>query len=111
MIRGAGPGKFLVLLMVPGPVPVVGWKKLAALPRHTCGGGTSWPRPAVLQSCCLQFGRRGGAPRMETESSRAAGGRVGGGGRGHEGAVGRVVDARGGEGEGERWTESESERE
>ena len=51
MIRGAGPGRYLGLTDGAGAVPVVRWKKLAALPRHTCGGGTSsCPRPAVLQS-------------------------------------------------------------
>lgn len=52
--------------------------------------------------------RRGaGAPRMETARGRAAGEDRGAGG--HEGAVGRVVDARGGEGDGERERDGQRE--
>ena len=116
MIRGAGPGRYLVITDGAGAVPVVGLEEIgcsspARMRRRdqlaAAGGFTALLSPVRETGVSVALGsvaRR--RPRLETARGRAAGDRGAGG---HEGAVGRVVDARGGEGDGERERDGQRE--
>ena len=89
MIRGAGPGRYLVITDGAGAVPVVGLEEIGCSSPARMRRRDQLAATGGFTALCLQCGRRGSValgsvarrrPRLETARGRAAGGIEGRGG-------------------------------
>ena len=100
MIRGAGPGRYLVITDGAGAVPVVGLEEIGCSSPARMRRRDQLAAAGGFTACCLQFGRRGvsrigvrraQAPAAGDSERQGSGGDRGAGGGGTKGQLAALL--------------------